>query len=254
MVESPDTLLLAFARGLLDPDVVPAEIFRGEAARNAARFGLYRGNLTANWDRALANAYPVLRRLVGDEFFRALARDYGRQIGSTSGDLNELGAGLAEFLAHFEPTQDYPYFPDLARLEWSAHRAYYAADTAALAPAELTAEALESTPFRLRPGHALLVSDWAVVEIWLAHQDPPGPFPTELVQPCHALVYRPDWRVQVREISTGEAAALAAVQAGAPLAAALEAGLDADPDFNPGAALQAWLEQRLLIQAREETP
>jgi putative DNA-binding protein len=246
MADATDALLLRFAEGLLDPAIAPTELFRGIPDRNAARFGLYRGNLTANWERALANAYPVLRQLVGEDFFHALAREYGRQMPSASGDLNLLGNGLADFVERFEPTRAYPYFPDVARLEWAAHRGYYAADARPLAPAELDSQALESTAFRLRPGHVLLASEWAVVELWQAHQTPPGPFPAELARPCRALVYRPDWRVQVREAGVGEWAALEALQAGAPLASALGAGLDTDPDLDPGTTLQAWLEQRLL--------
>lgn len=251
MAEATDALLLRFAEGLLEPNLAPTELFRGNPQRNAARFGLYRGNLTANWEKALGNAYPVLKQLVGDEFFRALARDHGRQVASTSGDLNLWGAGLPDFLEDFEPTRPYPYFPDMARLEWAVHRAYYAADARPLTPADLSPQALESSPFRLRPGHALLASPWAVAALWQAHQDPPGAPPAELARPSRALVFRPDWRVMVREPGLGEWSALAVLQAGAPLAAALEGGFDADPDFDPGAALQAWLEQRLLTHVPE---
>jgi uncharacterized protein len=254
MADATDALLLRFAEGLLDPAIAPTELFRGTPDRNAARFGLYRGNLSANWEKALANAYPVLRQLVGEDFFHALAREYGRQVPSASGDLNMLGASLADFVEGFEPTRAYPYFPDIARLEWATHRAYYAADASPLAPADLSPQALESRTFRLRPGHVLLAFEWAMVELWQAHQTPPGPFPAELARPCRALVYRPDWRVQVRDAGSGEWAALEALQTGAPLASALEVGLDADPDFDPGATLQAWLEQRLLTGHSEETP
>jgi putative DNA-binding protein len=254
MAEAPDALLLRFAAGLLEPGLDPTELFRGEPALAAARFALYRGNLTACWEKALGNAYPVLKQLVGEDFFRALAREYGRQRPSASGDLNQFGAGLADFLEDFEPTRPYPSFPDLARLEWLVHRAYYAADAPPLAPAELSPQALEGAAIRLRPGHALLASDWAVVALWQAHQQPPATFPGELNLPCRALVHRPDWRVQVREVGPGEWAALARLQAGAWLVAALEAGLDADPDFDPGAALQAWLAEQLLTHHEKETP
>lgn len=254
MAEAADALLLRFADGLLDPALVPVELFRGAADRNAARFALYRGNLTANCEKALANAYPVLKQLVGEEFFEALAREYGRRMPSTSGDLNLLGEGLACFLEGFEPLRAYPSFPDLVRLEWAAHRAYFAAEAQPLDPAELSPEALENRAFRLRPGHVLLASEWAVVELWRAHQDPPDSFPAELARHCRALVYRPDWRVQVRETGLGEWAALTALQTGTTLADALEAGLEADSDFDPGTALQAWLDERLLTHLSKEAP
>lgn len=254
MAETLDALQARFAAGLLDPALDPTALFRGDPALAAARFALYRGNLTANWEKALSNAYPVLRQLVGEEFFRALSREYGRRHASAGGDLNELGAHLAAFLEDFEPTRDYPCFPDLARLEWLIHRAHYAADARPLSPAELSPAVLEHQPMRLRPGHALLGSAWALVALWQAHQGPDAAFPAELARPSCALVYRPDWQVRVRELAPGEAAALAAVEAGTPLAAALEAGVEADAGFDPGAALHGWLEQHLLAAPPKETP
>lgn len=245
-----DAILQGFADSLLDPAADPAQLFRGDSRLTAARFGLYRGNLTANWERTLANAYPVLQQLVGGEFFRALGREYGRRVASTSGDLNQFGGGMAAFLGEFPPTQAYPYFPDVARLEWLVHRAYHAADATPLGAPELAAmdpRAVENQPLWLRPGHTLLASEWALADLWQAHQEPPAAaLPQDLARPDRLLVYRPEWRVLVRSLTPGEWAALETLESGAPLASALERGYDADPDFDPGAALQTWLEQRLL--------
>ncbi len=245
-----DALLDLFGNGLLDPRLTPADLFQGDGDRNARRFALYRGNLTANWERSLANAHPVLQQMVGDEFFTGLARDYGRQVGSASGDLNEFGGALADFLTNFPPIAPYPYLPDLARLEWALHRAYYAAEEDPLSAevlAHLGAAALEDDRIRLRSGHSLFEAPWAVDALWHAHQtDPIGPLPADLAAPCRVLVARSTWRVTIRSLGVAEWAALASLAGAQPLAAALEAGFDADPEFDPGAALQAWLGAGLL--------
>ena len=85
---------------------------------------VYRSNAFGNWAQALAGAYPIARKVVGADFFEGLAREYARAYPSASGDLNEYGAHLAEFVAAFPHTQDLPYLPDVARMEWLAHRAY----------------------------------------------------------------------------------------------------------------------------------
>jgi hypothetical protein len=89
--------------------------------RHGERFGLYRGNLASTWTKALAAAYPVIAQLVGEEFFAALAREYGRAHPSDSGDLNRFGARFEPFLRCFEHVKDLPYLPDMARLEWQLH-------------------------------------------------------------------------------------------------------------------------------------
>ncbi|HSC11045.1 MAG TPA: DNA-binding domain-containing protein, partial [Rhodanobacteraceae bacterium] len=88
-----------FAAALAGPAaadaLLPALI--SDDARVLDRLALYRGNISAAWEKALANAYPVVRALVGDEFFGGLARAYGRAHPSVSGDLNRFGARFAEF-------------------------------------------------------------------------------------------------------------------------------------------------------------
>jgi Putative DNA-binding domain len=66
-----------FACALLDAaHAVPATI-RGAARRKAdRRFAVYRNNVVAGLVDALARRFPVVCRLVGDEFFRAMARVY----------------------------------------------------------------------------------------------------------------------------------------------------------------------------------
>lgn len=210
------------------------------------RLALYRGNLNAGWERALAEAYPVLRQLVGEEFFTGLVRVYGKALPSQDPDLAGFGARFADFLAGFAPAAPYPYLPDVARLEWAVHRACLAPDLAPLgleALAALGLEALDVARFSLHPSVTLLASRWAVAALWHAHQ-PGGPaLPARVDQPCAVLVLRRGWRVDVVEIGTPEAAALDQLAAGASFGEAIDALLAAvedGPAPDIGAMLQAW--------------
>lgn len=211
------------------------------------RLALYRGNLSAGWERALGEAYPVLRKLVGEEFFAGLARAYGKAWPSQDPDLAGFGARFAEFLAGFDPAAPYPYLPDVARLEWTVHRAYLAPDLAPRgldALATLSPEVLEAARFTLHPSVSLLRSQWAIAALWQAHQPGGPPLPAHVEAPCTALVVRRGWRVEVVEEGAAGAVALDWLAAGASLGAALDAALDAvaageeAPDI--GAMLQGW--------------
>src|SRR6478736_3545983 len=123
-------------------------------ARVLDRLALYRGNVRAAWEEALASAYPVVRALVGDEFFGGLARAYGYVHPSNSGDLNRFGARFGEFIDTFEHTRALPYLGDVAVLEKSVHAAHYAADPVALTRERIGALApgeLLMTRFALHP-------------------------------------------------------------------------------------------------------
>ncbi|MCB1907835.1 MAG: putative DNA-binding domain-containing protein [Rhodocyclaceae bacterium] len=245
------------ADGLLDGGADPVELFRGPPAACARRLALYRGNLTANWQRALAGAYPVLEALVGEEFFRAMAREYGRSHDYRDGDLNRFGAALADFLAGFEPLAGHPYMPDVARLEWALHVAHYGADEAAMSLAELAAiapQSLVEARVHLHPNVALIASQWAIGRIWQAHQPGAGvTLPSDPRGTSRLIVYRPRWRAECRDAGAGEFAALLALASGECLGDALEQASAAQPDFDPGDAVPRWLEEGLWLAATPPT-
>jgi hypothetical protein len=209
------------------------------------RLDIYRGNLGASWDKAMSSACPVLRQLVGDEFFAALVRAYGHAHPSQDADLNQFGARFAGFLAGFEHVAGHPWVADLARLEWALHRAHYAPDASPIGARELgqlTPAQLEASRFALHPACALHASAWAVAPLWLAHQ-PGGPaFPDRMDEASYALVTRTRWRANVVPLGRAAHAALSALAEGSDFGAALDAAFEADENFDLAAHLKQWLE------------
>jgi uncharacterized protein (UPF0276 family) len=240
-----------FAAALFDPALAPAALARFKGEHAGQRFALYRGNLGATWGKALAAAYPVLRALVGEEFFDGLGQAYGRARPSEDADLNQFGARFADFLAGFPHVAEYAYFPDMARLEWALHRAHYAAEAAPVTAGQLAAlapERLEAARLRLHPACALLASDWAVVPLWLAHQAGAGvAFPDDMAVPSHAMVARPQWRARLLPLAPAAHAALARLAGGASVGAALDAAFECDEGFDVVSALRQWMEHGLIV-------
>ena len=220
----------------------------------AARMALYSGNLDAVWEKALAEAFPVVRQLVGEEFFNALARAYGRAIPSRSGDLNVFGDRFARFVSTFPQVQSLPWLADVARLEWNVHRAHYAADASQIDRAHLAAlmpEELLATRFSLSPAVAWLESRYPVATLWQAHQvQSDVALPDTLDRAEQALIVRPQWRVQVLSSGPSEIAALTRLRNGAPMAAVIEAALQLDAQFDFTAASLRWLEFGVLADLR----
>jgi uncharacterized protein (UPF0276 family) len=211
----------------------------------SARLAIYRGNLAANWEKALSSAYPVIRELVGIEFFGGLARVYGKAHPSHDADLNRFGEHFAGFLAGFEHAAKFPYLPDMARLEWAVHQAHYAPDAAPLDASDftsLTPATLEASRFTLHPACTIVASGWAVADLWLAHQPGGPPFPAAINAPSCALVCRPAWQAQVHAISLAMQAALATLAQGDTFGAALDAAFEIDEDFDVAGNLRQWLE------------
>jgi hypothetical protein len=216
---------------------------------------VYRNNYRGNLHDTLAGAYPVLRRLVGDEFFRLLAKQFIEQHPSRSGNLHRYGCEMAEFLAHFKNTQHLVYLPDLARLEWAYHQAYFAADVPPFDLASLanvSPESYAQLQWRLHPSCTLVTSAYPVAEIWQAHQPSAATdFRIDITNGDDSLlVYRHLLNVDIVRMTPASLHWLAQLQHNVTLDEATEATLSAYPDFDLATTLRHWLAQGVLIGFR----
>ena len=238
-----------------------ARLFTTDTATSARRIAIYRGNSIASATKALAGAYPVIREVVGDEFFDALARAFWMAVPSRTGDLGEYGDAFSEFLADFEHVRELPYLADLARLEWAVHRAECAADAPpfdASTLADVPHDRQSALIFTLVPGTAIVASIYPIARIWNLHRDQAlrshaaeaEHFDIDWTVDETALVARKGFAVRVVALDAGSAAALRAVHDGATLVDALAAGLAAadlaHAPFDTAAAPAAWLVDGLL--------
>ncbi|MEO7726565.1 MAG: DNA-binding domain-containing protein, partial [Burkholderiales bacterium] len=227
-------------------------LISGDPAHAHHRLAIYRGNVSANAALALAATFPVVSKLVGAEFFDALARAYGGAHPSLSGDLNELGADFAAFVATFQPAQSLPYLADVARMEWRAHQAHYAADHAPLAVDKLPAIDESAYPrlvVTLDAAVSTMASAFPLFRIWEVHQeDYRGEMTVDF--DCargHIIVYRSHFRAAVASLTQGEAAFLDAIKTGNVLGPALETALTADRGFDFAASLQRWTVANIVV-------
>jgi hypothetical protein len=233
-----------FARGLLDASdaAVLGHIAGARGMDAAAGLAVYRNNTFSNYRGALREAYPVVLRLVGADFFDHTADAFVRATPSTFGDINVYGAGFGGFLEGFPGARELAYLPDTARLEWAVHSAFQAGDTAPLDFARLAAvpaERLAALCFVLHPSASLIASRWPILAIWRTHQPGGGEETIDLgAGGCDLLVIRRGHDVDLEPVSAAEFAALAALANRAPLGDALEVAHAADPDFDFGACLR----------------
>ena len=206
----------------------------------ARRFSVHRNNLHASLIDVLRARYPVIERLVGEDFFKAAARIFATAHPPRTPVLIEYGGGFPAFLESFEPARGLPYLGDVARLEWLRHAAYHAADQAPLTAASLAGVPPESAgglTFALHPSAGLIASPFPIVSIWEtnAFDEQVRPIGPELPGEA-ALVIRPELEVSVLRLDAAEHAFTAALAAGQTLGqamgkAAAREGFDLSPFF-----------------------
>lgn len=181
---------------------------------------IYRRHMLGNQHEALAATFPVVRRLVGEAFFREAAARFSRARGSTSGDLNAFGAGWPDYLAGYPFAAGLPYLADVARLEWAVHESMHAAEVLPLDFTRLAAvhpDRFADLRFRMHPGLRLLRSGHPVLAIWEANQPerdgtPEGPGTAQCV-----LVRRVGFDARPMLLGEDDLNFLQALQAGATL-------------------------------------
>ena len=153
----------------------------------AKRFAVYRNNVFHSLTQALADAHPVVERLVGEEFFRALARAHLDAGGLPKhAPLHDYGAGFADFIEGFAPAAGLPWLGDVARVERTHLRAWHSADApmnagaGIIPPSEADAgndagddadpERIAGMALLLHPSLTMEALNWPAVAVWEAHQ------------------------------------------------------------------------------------
>jgi hypothetical protein len=244
----------AFARALLQPDApCPAGLKTWNGSDPAKRFAVYRNNVVVSLVDALADSFPVVQALVGEEFFRALAAEFARANPPRSPVLAWYGDGFADFVENFPPAAGLPYLADVARLEWLRVEAWHAADAKPLPLAEMAARladeaALPALRLALHPSLRLLRSAHPVVSLWAAHQaeDVSAALgATDFADAEAALVVRDGLDVDILRIEPGAAEFVECLLRGAALG---EAAQTAAP-FDLPATLGLLLRSGTIIEA-----
>lgn len=214
----------AFVTALLDPAKPVPPGLTDPAGRPAGRrFAVYRNNLAVGLTDALQTGFPVLVKLLGVDFFRAMAGVFWRAYPPQSRIMADYGQDMPLFLRGFPPVAHLPYLADVARLELSLRAAYHAADAAAVAPdrlAGLPPERLMTARLRLAPALRLVRSDWPVHGIWAANMAGAAP---PAMAPQDVLITRPGYDPAPHPLPPGGAVFVALLIDGQTLGQAAEA-------------------------------
>ena len=249
----------AFASALTDPEQAPpAEIRRPGGAPGVKgrmkRFDVYRNNVAVAAIDTLADIFPAVLKLTGEEFFRAAARVFAGRSPPASPLLFRYGAGFGDFLDGFPPAASTPYLGDVARLEFERLRSHHAADAMPIGIdrlGEIPADEAASVRIRPHPSVSLVRSKFPLVSLWGASTGRSSPDDVHMSRSEDALIVRPGLEVETRILPSGGGAFLGALLAGRTLGEAAEAGTQADDGFDLSAHLAGLFEAGAFIEILE---
>jgi hypothetical protein len=166
---------------------------------------VYRNNYVLSLTEALAASYSAVKRLVGEDFFFYIAKQFVQKTPLTSGYLTDFGDEFADFLETNEECKELSYLPCIARLERFYEKAYHSAEIPAYEIANLASLGIKDESdlyINFHPSVYLLESSFPVVSIWL--MDDQSEVPDLNNNPQKAIIYRRQYKVQVELINQDE--------------------------------------------------
>ena len=243
----------AFNESLLNPD---AAIPKGLACWNQTdcyeRFSVYRNNVMSSLINVLAGNFPVIEQLVGQRFFRAMAKEYVMQCPPDVPMMVKYGRSFAKFIHDFPPARSIPYLEDIAKLEFAIQESRHAADVQPIQLSKLInliedQNKLNSTGLLLAPSTQLLNSVFPLASIWFAHQ-PQAEIQLNTIaldQAENVLLTRPQLDVDIHRIDLGMAKFINSLLKGLSVTQAAE--LASEFSFEPVAAIQRLIKQNAIV-------
>jgi len=247
-----------FATAILTArEAPPTALTRKSGGTPHRRFGIYRNNVYASLVDVVQDRFPVVARLVGGEFFRAMARIYVEKDPPRSAVLLRYGESFPAFVAGFAPAGSVPYLADIAAIEWAWHVAYHAADAAPLPLDELAqvgANPADAT-LTLHPSLGLVSSAFPIVTIYELHAGMSDPPQTKLEAEAEdALVLRSHLDVEIRRLPSGAVRFIETLHEGRSIGESAASAAVATPDFDLTANLAGLMTSGAIVGIGQPQP
>jgi Putative DNA-binding domain len=251
-MQSLAELQRGFAAALIDPALpAPASLVGPDGKPSSKRFAVYRNNVVVGLTQTLKDAYPAVHRIVGSEFFNALARAYVACDLPRSPMLFDYGAGLPDFIDRFEPASVLPYLADVARIERAWTEAYHSPEALPIDPcafSEIDPDLLPDVRLMLHPSVRVVSSLFPALAIWQMNIEGGVPCRVDLAAGGEdVLILRPEADVELRSVPKGSPDFILALSSGRSVLGAFEQALVAEPGFDLAANLSDLIQVGAVI-------
>jgi hypothetical protein len=232
----------AFSAGLLKPQHPVPALIKGRLER---RYGVYRNNVTVGLIRALEANFPVVRKLLGEQYFAGFAGDFAQNNPPKSPLMFQYGAEFPKALENADDLARYPYLRDVAQLEILWRESYHAADATPLAGealAAVDANDLFACTLAAHPATRLAQSRFAIHAIFAANRSDSEGQGIDPAQPESVLVTRPHVEVAVHRVTPDQFEFFRVLMSGEALTEALDRAAALNADFNLSETLALMLQ------------
>ena len=241
---------------LISGDSTGLEPVLAGAREPRRRLAIHQRHHQSSLITALLDRFPATVWLAGSPFVTDAAREFVRARPPSRPCLAEYGEEFPGFLATRPGGAEVSYLRQFAELEWHLSRLALAIELPALTLHDLSmidAAMMSDAKVALQPGVHYLHADWAIdelISLFLSDEAPdrfmltPGTFWLELRGARGEL--------RINRLRHSEFVFRALLSAGASLTDAAVAALEVERTFDPGLALLALVDDKLLVVVDSE--
>lgn len=211
---------------------------------------IYKNNVNANLISTLQDIYPLIEKLVGQDFFRVAAKEYSHHYPSRSSNLYDYGEYFSDFLAEYQPVKTLLYLAEVAKFEWLCHTLFFAADHSALKIQlleGLPTEKYDHLHFTLHPASRLMKLHYPLLRIIDLCKGEIDETVDLHEGGGYLLIIRRDLDISLVTLTAAEFYFLHALQENETLSTALEQALRVDANFKLDEKLPVWIQDKTLV-------
>lgn len=221
-----------------------------DCAEPAAHIAIYHNNVMSTLINTLRTTFPLIEKLVGEDFFRITAKEYIKHYPSRHSNLNAYGNYFSDFLASYAPVHNLIYLAEVAQFEWLCHQVNIAPDHARFDLKKLSHIApahYHELHFILHPASHLQRFHYPMLDIIeICRED--ADITLDITKGgINLLMIRRDQDISLVPLTNAEFTFLEMLQDGKSVSEALNTALMLDAQFNLEEKLPAWIKDKTLI-------
>ncbi len=223
------------------------------------RLDVYRSNVTGLHLKTLDDTFPVIVRVLGEQYWHHLLQSEIETYSSTGADLNSYGKFVPPFLKKAceqrDELSDFAYLSDLAELEYLIFQTQFAADDKVFdwdSFGKLPPEGQAAAQLVSSSSLTLFYSDYPVDALWYSHQENmPEQYFGDAPEGVYCCIYRDDqYKISVERIPHVAAHVIKKVESGASLAE-----LQMDDNYEPDELIKllfSWIHRGWITGYKED--
>lgn len=216
----------------------------------SGNMSIYRNNMISSLVQTLFSTYKMIVKIVGEDFFRQMAKEYIDSYPSASGNLHDYGEYLGDFVAEYPPAFNLPYLSEVALFEWTCHVLQDASDSQPLDIKNLESlspDKFQELRFSLHPASRLIQFQYPILRIMDLCK---GEVEDEINLDeggVNLLLIRRELEIILVPLSLADYTFLSALGRNEALGEALDHSLIHDPDFKLEEKLPKWIQDKTLV-------